>query len=369
MKKYFFFLITLSSLPMFAQDGIQFFKGNWQEALEFAKKEHKYIFMDAYAEWCGPCKRMAREVFTQKELGDFFNKHFINVKMDMEKGEGPKLASKYKVTAYPTLYFIDGEGEIINQKVGGMNGEQLLGLAKASLAKGDKSKDYEEEYNNGNRNPDMLKAYAYALMVSGQPTLKIANEYIKSSGISDSEDFLEFVFDFSSEADCSVFDILIEKREKLIKLKGVEVFKAKVQKACDATVDKSVQFETPSLLKEAKSQMKKALPPFAAEYSVLADIRYFIKTENKTKAAKVISTYVLKFAKNDPSKLHFAALSVNQSINDKKMLSNAEKWALKAYSLNKNLIFGRTYGELLKKNGKVEELKKLFEELKTLPKE
>ena len=77
------FLLTFSlffSLFCQAQSGIEFFHGSWDEALELAKKEHKAIFMDAYAEWCGPCKRMAKNIFTQKEVGDFFNKHFINVK-------------------------------------------------------------------------------------------------------------------------------------------------------------------------------------------------------------------------------------------------------------------------------------------------
>jgi thiol:disulfide interchange protein len=66
----FIFIAALSN----AQDGIQFFGGSWEEAIETAQKEHKIIFMDAFAEWCGPCKRMAKEVFTQKEVGDFYDK-------------------------------------------------------------------------------------------------------------------------------------------------------------------------------------------------------------------------------------------------------------------------------------------------------
>ena len=85
MKKILLVIFICLAAFAYAQEGIQFFGGNWEEAIETAKKEHKLIFVDAYAEWCGPCKRMAKEVFTQKELGDFFNKYFINVKMDMEK--------------------------------------------------------------------------------------------------------------------------------------------------------------------------------------------------------------------------------------------------------------------------------------------
>ncbi len=363
-----FLLVIFICLAAFAdaQDGIQFFSGNWEEAIETAKKEHKLIFVDAYAEWCGPCKRMAKEVFTQKELGDFFNKYFINVKMDMEKGEGPKLAQKYKVSAYPTLFFIDGAGEVVNVQVGGVNAEQLLGLAKVSMNKGDKSKNYEEEYENGNRDPEMLKAYAYALMVSGKPTMKIANEYIKSQGENSSDAFLEFIFDFATEADCSIFDKLIQHREKLIKIKGEEVFRNKAEKACNETVNKAFNYLTKSLLDEAKKQMKLAMPSFANEYALKADIIYSTLSKDFKKAGALIEKYASKFGKSNESKLHFAAQLVSQSFEDKKLNLKAEKWAADAYSKKKSKEFAKTYAVLLMKNGKNAEYKKLEEEIKKM---
>lgn len=36
-----------------------------------AKTEDKLLFVDAFAKWCGPCKSMAKNVFTQQKVGDF----------------------------------------------------------------------------------------------------------------------------------------------------------------------------------------------------------------------------------------------------------------------------------------------------------
>ena len=85
---------------------IPFNSDNWKGLLAKAKKENKLIFLDAYTEWCRPCIMMAKNVFTQDKVADFYNEHFVNVSMDMEKGEGPLIGKKYKISAYPAFLFI-----------------------------------------------------------------------------------------------------------------------------------------------------------------------------------------------------------------------------------------------------------------------
>ncbi len=115
-------------------EGISFFHGTWAEALASSKKENKLIFLDAYAAWCGPCKTMAKNTFTKKDVGDFFNANFINVKMDMEKDpEGQRLSNKFKLRAYPTLYFINGNEALIHQELGMQKPKQLIQLGEQVL--------------------------------------------------------------------------------------------------------------------------------------------------------------------------------------------------------------------------------------------
>ncbi|HHG84150.1 MAG TPA: DUF255 domain-containing protein, partial [Bacteroidetes bacterium] len=57
--------------------GIKFFHGTFAQAKAKAKKENKLIFMDAYTSWCGPCKWMAANTFTDASVGAYFNQHFV----------------------------------------------------------------------------------------------------------------------------------------------------------------------------------------------------------------------------------------------------------------------------------------------------
>lgn len=112
-------------------EGIQFHRGNWTEALEKAKKENKLIFLDIYATWCGPCKRLKAKTFSDKIAAKFFNEHFINVSLDGETGEGAILAGKYNLTGYPSLFIIDAGGKLVTQTMGYQSPEELIGFGKS----------------------------------------------------------------------------------------------------------------------------------------------------------------------------------------------------------------------------------------------
>lgn len=112
---------------------IQFSSLNFEEAKKAAADSGKIIFMDAYTVWCGPCKKMDRDVFTDPGVAAFFNKNFINLQIDMEKGEGIDLSKTYKVEFYPTLMFIDKDGKVVKQAIGYHSAVQFLKLGQSVL--------------------------------------------------------------------------------------------------------------------------------------------------------------------------------------------------------------------------------------------
>ena len=134
--------IVLMSFPVFSfaqqhdhttTEGIQFFEGTWDEALQKAKNENKSIFLDVYASWCGPCKVLKNKTFPNAEAGDYFNQNFINVTLDGEKGDGIKVAREYNVHAYPSLFIVNPSGGPVVYYAGYLKPEQLIELGKAGL--------------------------------------------------------------------------------------------------------------------------------------------------------------------------------------------------------------------------------------------
>lgn len=116
-------------------DGVKFEVSNFESVLSKAANEKKLVFVDCYTSWCGPCKMLTRQTFPDKELGDYFNKKFVSVQIDMEKGEGPALQKKYKVEAFPTLLILDAEGKELHKLMGFRDAKTLLKEVKDLLEK------------------------------------------------------------------------------------------------------------------------------------------------------------------------------------------------------------------------------------------
>ena len=47
-----------------------------------AIKQGKLVFIDLYASWCPPCRMMAWQVFSRKDVGEFMDQRFVAAKYD-----------------------------------------------------------------------------------------------------------------------------------------------------------------------------------------------------------------------------------------------------------------------------------------------
>ncbi|WIO74009.1 thioredoxin family protein [Porticoccaceae bacterium LTM1] len=178
--------------------GIDFFHGEWDEALAKAQAENKKLFVDVYTEWCGPCKIMAATVFPQQSVGEYFNERFISIKLDAEDEDinGPELSDRYEVHAYPTYLFLNADGSEISRAVGGMEAEQFVSLAGQIL--GEHGGNFDElvaRYEAGERSVEFVRQYLngaqlqFSLINDRQKSYElfksmkqVAEEYVASRG-------------------------------------------------------------------------------------------------------------------------------------------------------------------------------------------
>lgn len=115
--------------------GIEFFQGTWQQALKKSKLEKKPIFLDISASWCGPCKLLKRNTFSDEKVGAYFNKNFINVAVDGERGEGPGLAQLLNIEGYPSLFILDNSGKVLTASVGYQDPKEFLAFGESGFNK------------------------------------------------------------------------------------------------------------------------------------------------------------------------------------------------------------------------------------------
>lgn len=118
------------------------------DALAAQKKEPKKIFMDVYTTWCGPCKMLDKNTFSDKEVIDYINENYYAVKFNAEgteevnfqdftytnpnydpnrKGRNSQhlFAHALKVTAYPSVVFFKENGDLIQAVPGYRTPQQL----------------------------------------------------------------------------------------------------------------------------------------------------------------------------------------------------------------------------------------------------
>jgi thiol-disulfide isomerase/thioredoxin len=105
-------LFCLSVFHVKAQS-VSWHSGNFEDAINKAKSDNKYVFVDCYTDWCTWCKVMDKETFTDPQTSDFMNNQFISLKLDMEKPEQAELGAKYRVRIFPSFLVFNSEGTLV----------------------------------------------------------------------------------------------------------------------------------------------------------------------------------------------------------------------------------------------------------------
>jgi thiol-disulfide isomerase/thioredoxin len=352
MRVLLFTIILLLSHTAVQAQGIEFFHGTWEEALAEAKKSQKVIFVDAFATWCGPCKRMARDVFPNEEVGNFYNRYFINMKLDMEKGQGLDFRKEYPVSAFPTLFYINGDGEVVHKVKGAQGVGSFIDLGKKVLSLADNSEDYAKRYEEGERDPEFLLEYVKALNNAGKSSLRVANHYLNDQKDLNTPFNLRFIFESVSEADSRIFAMFIERKEAIASIMGEPAVKDRIEQACQATAQKANEYNSTDLLETAQDKMKSHLPEKAEAFEYHSTIAFHVEQRNPEQYAKACKKYAKKMLKEQPEELNELANTMYSNFGEHTgVLDQAVDIAEMAIDKASHYGYYVTYARILKDLG------------------
>lgn len=325
--------------------GIEFYHGTWEEALAKAEAEDKLIFVDAYASWCGPCKAMARNVFPVAEVGDFFNSNFINMKFDMEKPESADFRKTHRVSAYPTLLFINPKNEVVHKSVGGKQVKSLIDVGNVALSKMDDVEALAERWENGERDSKLALKYIRGLVRQQQPHARIANDYLRSQKDFTTPDNLNILLVAATQADSRIFDLLTRHEDAAVALAGREAYDNQVKRAVDATLKKAIEYGDEGLIATAAKKLSASNPAAGKRLALRGAFELAARGGDAKAFLKALKKYYLKGDVSDPAELDriYAVASSSKFIHDEKILDLAVDAGAKAAASDPTTGFRKYY--------------------------
>ena len=351
-----FLLCRLTSLN--AEEGIQFFKGTFSEALVQANAQHKLLFIDCYTTWCGPCKWMSANVFTDNTVSSSFNKNFICLELDMEKGEGLNIAKKYSVKNYPTFLWIDQSGNQVHRSVGSTSSGDFLIIAGKAMDPKKNLSFMKSQYEKGMRERELLLNYASSLKSAYDMSYQtVADEYFRTLPEKDlaEEKNWNAILEFTPNINSYTYGAMT----RMVPLFNERYGKDSVQVVFDELAISSLSFARQQkdsiLLKKAIAKLKESNNKELIKQGLSEEMNYYKGNKNYSRYAELAHDYINSHFLDDPKMLNAVCWTYFQHISDKNQLAEAEKWIAQSVALEDKYYNTDTYANLLKKLGKKKE--------------
>lgn len=374
-------IVLLAPLFCSAQEGVNFeHNQSWQQVQAKAKAAHKYIFMDCYTTWCGPCKYMTSTIFPQKVVADVMNDKFINVKVQLDTTDndnaevkswyqtGHDLAKQYNVRAYPTYLIFDENGKIVHRFVGSSRtGEDFVARLNVAL---DPEKQYYtllDKYKAGNKDPEFLHKLALTAQdaYDVKQAAELANAYLATQKDLYTKDNLEFIIGFTETSKDKGFDMLLHNGDKVDAAMGKKVSNGIVQNIIARENIYPVIFprniSNPKDLTEpdwAKLQndVAEKYPAQVKEVISHAQVVFYENKKDWDKFGPAVVSYMKDYGSNaSPEQLNDFAWNVFLNCSDMACVEQALAWSKRSIDNNEEPMFMDTYANILYKMGKKDE--------------
>ena len=334
--------------------GIKFEEGNFASILAKAKKEKKLVFIDAYASWCGPCKLMVKNIFPLQSVGDYYNSHFINAKIDMEKGEGIELAKKYNVKAFPTYLFIDGNGEAVHRTLGYVEEKDFIQFAKDAEDPNKRLTSLKQQFENGEKDSEFLKNLAGLTMYNDAEFAgKVMNRYFQQKTSLDQED-IQMLLSGVQTTDSPLYKIFQDKKADIVKFFPEDKYEkfdkniklntiSKKAYNADAKTWNDSYFMSEAQKFLSKEEADKILKRMKANRA--------LKNKNIPEYEKLILDLYKDYSAAGSEELNSLAWNFFENVSNKESLEKAIAWAQESVKKDQNFANTDTLANLYNKVG------------------
>ncbi|MFN8287067.1 MAG: thioredoxin domain-containing protein [Chitinophagales bacterium] len=355
-------LLLLFTAYQSKAQGIEFIHDKkFEEVLAMAKAQNKLVFMDCYTSWCGPCKRLAATVFPDSAVGEYFNDHFISCKFDMEKDEGPTIAAKYSIRAYPTLLWLDYTGEVKHKIVGGLdpagliqNGKKATDPTPGILA------GMHKRYADGDRDVNFLSDYLNTMMGADEKYEEVFKVYMDKLTPADLKDakHAKTIFVLTNNLKSPGMAYLMKNEQYYKGTMGVDAFNNKINVIASKAVSEAPKANDPALFEGAISLLKSNKGADNQQKIAQLSMDYYLHMADWANYDKSASQYIKKYAAKNASVLNDVAWNYYLNMNNDGQLAKAAKWAYDAINIDNKYTYNLTYAYLLYKLNEYKEAQK-----------
>ena len=163
----------------------------WHHDLTSARRlsfaSGRLILVDLYADWCGWCKALDRQVFATERFQSYAADRFVLLRVDtMDRGEGSQLKSRYGVETLPTILLLDGNMVEIGRIQGFAPLPTFIGDLNAKIARHNELLSMFERYRDSDE-PEILETLAAEMLSrqDGQRAAHLLTRRMELGGLSE----------------------------------------------------------------------------------------------------------------------------------------------------------------------------------------
>lgn len=355
-----FFLAT--KVKAESNSGIHFRNISYQEALNIAKKENKMVFLHGYAEWCTHCKAMAETVYPDSALGVFYTTNFICIKMDMEK-EGKALASRFQVSKYPALLYLDGEGNIVHRTTGELKVPGMLQLGKDALDPTKQYRTFESKFKEGLLSTDEARKYFILKERAGISAQQDLNTFFANMPVEDmtKPDNWRLIWDVLLDPRIPLMKTVIANKKTFEKAVTADSINMKILSVYNGAMMKAAQQLDNAEYDRLKAEVRGSGLDIADKIVEYVDLNVLRLKGDYQLYAKNAPPFVEKYCMDDSRKLSEIAKEVSDRTYDTLLLAKAESWAIRSVELLDIYKHNFNLASIQFKLGKKKEAKKVAE--------